>query len=72
MEGFDKNVNIILSQAKERIFDPVDTTVTMELGLYIIRGDNVVCMGDVDEEIETEIDWEKVHGSSLRNTKNPL
>ena len=41
MKGFDQSTNLILSQCHERVFSLQDGVVTVELGLYIIRGDNV-------------------------------
>ncbi|GME67616.1 unnamed protein product [[Candida] boidinii] len=72
LEGFDQSINLILSSTIERIFDPVDETLDIELGLYIIRGDSVVCVGSIDEELENEIDWSSVRGAKLKNTKNAL
>ncbi|KAJ5677021.1 uncharacterized protein N7477_002654 [Penicillium maclennaniae] len=45
-------------------------TNTIEHGLYLIRGDNVVICGEVDEKIDGEIDWSKVKGEVIRDTKN--
>ena len=39
-------------------------------GLYLIRGDNVVLCGEVDEKIDSDIDWTKVKGEVIRGTKN--
>ena len=41
MKGFDQSTNLILSQCHERIFSLQDGVETVELGLYIVRGDNV-------------------------------
>lgn len=36
----------------------------------MIRGDHVVCIGLVDEELDKSIDWTKVRGEVIRSTKN--
>ncbi|CDK27165.1 unnamed protein product [Kuraishia capsulata CBS 1993] len=63
LEGFDQSTNIILTGAVERIFDPVEATQELELGLYVLRGDSVVCVGLIDEEVENQIDWSQVSWS---------
>ncbi|ODV98501.1 hypothetical protein PACTADRAFT_975 [Pachysolen tannophilus NRRL Y-2460] len=72
LEGYDNNTNLILTSTIERIFDLEEETEQIDLGLYIIRGDSVVCAGIFDEEIENSIQWTKVHGVQLKDTKNPF
>lgn len=36
----------------------------------MVRGDNVVVVGLVDEELDKSIDWTKVRGEVVRDTKN--
>ncbi len=43
-----------------------------ELGLYVIRGDLVSCVGLIDEEIDKQIDWTKVKGEQLQKTKKSI
>lgn len=40
------------------------------LGVYLLRGGSVVCIGEVDEM--ADIEWMKVTGDELKDTKNPL
>lgn len=41
----------------------------IELGVYVIRGDSVVCVG----EIESKVDWTTINTAcELKGTKNPL
>lgn len=37
-----------------------------------MRGGNIVCIGEVDEDADKTIDWLKVKGLDLKGTKNPL
>lgn len=39
-------------------------------GLYVVRGDNVVVCGLIDEELDNSIDWTKVRGSAIGTTKH--
>lgn len=65
--------NLVLTETVERIIrTPEDDEPSSEVehGLYLIRGDNVVLCGGVDEKIDADIDWTKVKGEVIRDTKN--
>lgn len=71
--GHDQTTNLILSGTIERIFAPLDSdeiTSEVDHGLYLIRGDNVVVCGLVDEELERGIEWEKVKAEGLGGIKH--
>ncbi|ODV84581.1 hypothetical protein CANARDRAFT_223461 [[Candida] arabinofermentans NRRL YB-2248] len=72
LEGYDKTINLVLSSTIERIFSIDEPKNDIELGTYLIRGDQVVCVGLVEEEIENEIDYSDVFAAKLKGTKNPL
>lgn len=65
LKGLDQTTNIILTECVERIIYPDREPEMEELGLYIMRGDNVVLVGEVDMAIDAEIDWNKVRGDPL-------
>lgn len=57
----------------ERVIRPADdpeASSETEHGLYMIRGDNVVVCGLVDEEMDASIDWTKVRGEVIGSTKH--
>lgn len=41
LKGFDQTVNLILSSSHERVFSSGAGVEVVQLGLYIIRGDNM-------------------------------
>jgi len=53
LRSFDQFANIVLESAVERIIVGASYS-DIPLGLYIVRGENVVLMGEVDEARETE------------------
>jgi U6 snRNA-associated Sm-like protein LSm8 len=57
LRGYDQTTNIILSgaQLQERTISPDEPTTTKDLGLYILRGDNVGLVGETDEERDQSI-----------------
>ncbi|KAJ5578225.1 uncharacterized protein N7459_007189 [Penicillium hispanicum] len=69
----DQLTNLVLTDTVERIIrtpEDDEPSSQIEHGLYLIRGDNVVICGEVDEKIDTDIDWAKVKGEVIRDTKN--
>ncbi|EWC48794.1 hypothetical protein DRE_00099 [Drechslerella stenobrocha 248] len=74
--GHDQTTNLILQHTRERIFQPLDTDIgttpseVIEHGLYLIRGDNVLLCGLVDEKMDAEIDWTKVRAEPFGTVKH--
>ncbi|KAK2735618.1 hypothetical protein FQN57_001164, partial [Myotisia sp. PD_48] len=69
----DQLTNLVLSQTVERIIrtpDDPEPSSEVEHGLYLIRGDNVVICGEVDEQVDEEINWAQVKGEVVKSTKN--
>lgn len=65
--------NLVLANTVERIIRPADDeepSTEVPHGLYLIRGDNVVCVGLIDEELDKSINWDKVRGEAVGSTKN--
>jgi U6 snRNA-associated Sm-like protein LSm8 len=49
--GHDQVQNLILKDAKERVYSDVAPPESVDLGLYVIRGDNVCMVADYDEKL---------------------
>lgn len=65
--------NLVLKETVERVIRPADddeASSETSHGLYMIRGDNVVVCGLVDEEMDASIDWTKVRGDVIGSTKH--
>jgi U6 snRNA-associated Sm-like protein LSm8 len=52
--GYDQVQNLVLNDAKERVYTEGSAPETVELGLYVIRGDNVCMIADYDESKWTD------------------
>ncbi|KAH3684009.1 hypothetical protein WICPIJ_005032 [Wickerhamomyces pijperi] len=74
LNRYDHLTNLILSSAQERIISSVTDVdgAIDELGLYVIRGDLVSCVGEIDETIDKDVKWEKVRGHELVKTKRSM
>lgn len=58
-------MNLILSQSHERIFSLDEAVKVVQLGLYVLRGDNVAIVGLIDESIEEKIDYEQLRAEPI-------
>lgn len=59
LKGFDQTVNLILDDSHERVYSSTGVE-QVTLGLYIVRGDNVALIGEVDEEVDKKIDFSEI------------
>ena len=66
LRGFDKNVNLVLEKAKERIYSLDKGVVQTDLGVYVIRGDNIAVAGEMDEDEDAKIDLSRVKAAPLK------
>jgi U6 snRNA-associated Sm-like protein LSm1 len=53
LRSFDQFMNLILEDSCERVLLP-GRFCDVPLGLYIVRGDTIVLLGEIDEETEQE------------------
>eukprot|EP00826_Nyctotherus_ovalis_P040650 TRINITY_DN4026_c0_g2_i2.p2 TRINITY_DN4026_c0_g2~~TRINITY_DN4026_c0_g2_i2.p2 ORF type:complete len:103 (+),score=31.36 TRINITY_DN4026_c0_g2_i2:107-415(+) len=63
LKSFDQAMNIILSNCSERIFSETQPVVNESMGAYIIRGDHVCVIGEVDLEQDSKVDYEKIRAA---------
>lgn len=70
LESFDHSTNIVISSTVERVVYKDDENQLLPLGVYLLRGGSVVCIGEIDETVE--LDWMEVKGEDLKGTKNAL
>jgi len=69
LRGFDQTINIILDDSHERVFSATGGVEQVPLGLYIIRGDNVALIGEIDEELDRNIDFSRIRADPLQAAK---
>mmetsp|Transcript_14977 Transcript_14977/g.24891 ORF Transcript_14977/g.24891 Transcript_14977/m.24891 type:complete len:96 (-) Transcript_14977:800-1087(-) len=66
LKGFDQTMNVILEQSHERVFSEDKGVVQNPLGLYIIRGDNIVVVAELDEDLDSRIDLDTLKAAPLK------
>jgi len=65
LKGFDQTINLVLDDSYERVYSSMQGVEQVVLGLYIIRGDNVAVIGEVDEDIEKQLDFPSIKAEPL-------
>ncbi|KAK9735051.1 hypothetical protein RND81_04G180600 [Saponaria officinalis] len=66
LKGFDQATNIILDESHERVFSTKEGVQQIVLGLYIIRGDNISVIGELDEELDAGLELSELRGHPLK------
>eukprot|EP00968_Pinguiococcus_pyrenoidosus_P007101 scaffold470_cov257-Pinguiococcus_pyrenoidosus.AAC.16 len=66
LRGYDQTTNLILENCHERIFAPDEGVEEVPLGLYIIRGDNVAVIGELDEAMSQALDLSAIRAQPLK------
>ena len=61
----DQLTNIVLEDCHERVYT-TEGVKQVALGLYIIRGDNIAVVGEVDVAVDDQIDFSNVRGEPLK------
>lgn len=65
MKGFDQTINVVLEDSHERVYSETDGVSQIPLGLYIVRGDNIAVIGELDENLDKQLDLEKLKAAPL-------
>lgn len=65
LKGFDQTINVILDESHERVFSTTNGIEQVVLGLHIIRGDNIAIIGQIDETIDSRLDFQAIRGEPL-------
>ncbi|VDB95496.1 unnamed protein product [Peniophora sp. CBMAI 1063] len=65
LAGYDQKSNVVLSDSKERVFSTDEGVEEVPLGLYLVKGDMIILIGEVDEEKDKEIDLSSIRAEPL-------
>ncbi|AWO98330.1 hypothetical protein SMAX5B_018703 [Scophthalmus maximus] len=67
LKGFDQTINLILDESHERVFSSSQGVEQVVLGLYIVRGDNVAVIGEIDEDTDSTLDLGNIRAEPLNS-----
>ncbi|CAB4031684.1 U6 snRNA-associated Sm LSm8 [Paramuricea clavata] len=65
LKGFDQTINLILDESHERVFSSTSGVEQVVLGLYIIRGDNIAVIGEIDDDTDSSLDMANIRADPL-------
>lgn len=66
LRGFDQVTNVIMEECHERVFSTDAGVEQVTLGLYIIRGDNIAVIGELDADLDARSDLASVRAKALK------
>ena len=70
LKSFDQSMNIVVKDCFEKIYSSNEGVKFSSVGLYMIRGDNIMIVSEVDENLEKNIDYSEVKAEKLKEVKN--
>ncbi|KAG1745216.1 LSM-domain-containing protein [Suillus subaureus] len=65
LAGYDQKSNVVLSDSKERIYSIDEGVEEVELGLYLVKGDMIVLIGEIDEAIDQAVDLASIRAEPI-------
>ncbi|GLB42045.1 putative snRNP Sm proteins [Lyophyllum shimeji] len=65
MAGFDQKSNVVLSDSKERVYSLEEGVEEIPLGLYLVKGDMIVLIGEIDEAIDSSVDLSTIRAEPI-------
>ncbi|GBF94359.1 hypothetical protein Rsub_06981 [Raphidocelis subcapitata] len=66
LRGYDQATNLVLEDSHERVYSTKSGVDVVALGLYVIRGDNVAMVGEIDEETDASLDLQSIRAAPLK------
>ena len=69
LRGFDQTINIILEKTHERIYSTEHGVVQNDLGLYLVRGDNISIVAELDTHEDDSKDLSSIKAMPLRHVR---
>ncbi|KAL1409558.1 U4/U6-U5 snRNP complex subunit LSM8 [Vanrija albida] len=69
LKGNDNFCNLILSDSVEREYSSDKGVEMIPLGLYMIKGDNVALVAEVDEDKDATIDYSEIQAEPLAEVR---
>uniref|UniRef100_A0A7R9TR73 U6 snRNA-associated Sm-like protein LSm8 n=1 Tax=Prasinoderma coloniale TaxID=156133 RepID=A0A7R9TR73_9VIRI len=66
LKGFDQTTNLILDDSHERVYSSAEGVVQHVLGVYLIRGDTIAIVGELDEDLDAQLELDKIKAAPLK------
>ncbi|TFL04674.1 hypothetical protein BDV98DRAFT_562646 [Pterulicium gracile] len=65
LAGYDQKSNVVLSNSTERVYSSDEGVEEIPLGLYLVKGDMICLIGEVDEEADQALDLTTIRAEPL-------
>jgi len=65
LAGYDQKSNVVLSDSKERVYSLDEGVEEIPLGLYLVKGDMIVLIGEVDPDIDQSSDLSSIRAEPI-------
>jgi len=66
LAGYDQKSNVVLSDSKERVYSMDEGVEEVPLGLYLVKGDMIILIGEIDEERDSAIDLSTIRADPIQ------
>ncbi|EQC31530.1 hypothetical protein SDRG_10704 [Saprolegnia diclina VS20] len=66
LKGYDQCINIVLDDSFERIYSAKADVQVVDLGLYIVRGDNIALIGEVEPNIKQQTQGDNARAEPMK------
>ncbi|EIW78336.1 Sm-like ribonucleo protein [Coniophora puteana RWD-64-598 SS2] len=65
LAGFDQKANVVLSDSKERVYSLEEGVEEIPLGLYLVKGDMIVLIGEIDDAVDSSVDLSTIRAEPI-------
>lgn len=65
LAGYDQKSNVVLSDSKERVYSTDEPVEEIPLGLYLVKGDQIVLIGELDLEKDESTEPSNIRAEPL-------
>eukprot|EP00825_Cyclidium_porcatum_P015312 TRINITY_DN18582_c0_g1_i1.p3 TRINITY_DN18582_c0_g1~~TRINITY_DN18582_c0_g1_i1.p3 ORF type:complete len:111 (-),score=32.17 TRINITY_DN18582_c0_g1_i1:144-476(-) len=70
LRGTDQALNIVLQDTIERVFFEAEPTIEKKIGLYMIRGDDISIIGEIDDIIDSKLNYDEIKAAPIKPIQN--
>lgn len=69
LAGFDQKSNVVVSDCKERVYSLDEGVEEIPLGLYLVKGDMIALIGEIDDAIDQAVDLSTIRAEPITPIK---
>ncbi|KZV98106.1 LSM-domain-containing protein [Exidia glandulosa HHB12029] len=65
LRGYDQKSNVVLSESVERIYSADAGVDEAQLGLYLVKGDTIALLGELDEAMDKAVPLDSIRADPI-------